>query len=92
MAKEEKREEKKVKEAPAKVEKPSTKKTGKVNVAILNLRSEPSMNGEVKSVLNFDDEVTIIVTGSKYETEGWFKVKTVKGDIGFVVAQFINGD
>ena len=50
------------------------------------------MNGEVKSVLNFDDEVTIIVTGSKYETEGWFKVKTVKGDIGFVVAQFINGD
>lgn len=92
MAKEEKKEEKKVKEAPAKAEKPLNEKKGKVNVAILNLRSEPSMDAEVKSVLNFDDEVSIILTGSKYETNGWFKVKTVKGETGFVVAQFINGD
>lgn len=92
MAKEEKKEEKKVKETPPKVEKTLPEKKGTVNVQLLNLRDKPSMDGVVKATLNLGDEVTVITTNSKYETDGWFKVKTKKGLTGFVVAQFINGD
>ena len=92
MAKEEKKEEKKVKEAPAKAEKALNEKKGTVNVQILNLRDKPSMDSAVKGALVFGEEVTIILTNSKYEINGWFKVRTKSGEIGFVVAQFINGE
>ena len=55
----------------------------------VNLRSEPTTNGEVVTTLSNGDVVTI--TGASAEADGfvWWPVTTAEGESGWVVADFL---
>ncbi|MBA2277950.1 MAG: SH3 domain-containing protein [Chloroflexia bacterium] len=55
----------------------------------LNMRADPSTDGDVVTKLNSGDEVTI--TGEAVEAEGyvWWPVETADGETGWVVEDFL---
>jgi SH3-like domain-containing protein len=59
------------------------------NCAKLNVRSKPSVKGNVITVLNVDDEVSIDVNKS---TNEWFKINTVDGVKGYCMRKFVNAN
>ena len=59
------------------------------NCAKLNVRSKPSVNGDVICVLDKDVEVTIDVDES---TDEWFKIRTVTGGEGYCMRKFVNAN
>lgn len=56
----------------------------------VNLRSEPTTNGEVVTTLSTGDVVTI--TGASAEADGfvWWPITTAEGDSGFVSGDFLS--
>lgn len=59
------------------------------NCAKLNVRSNPSTNGDVVAVLNADDKISIDVDKS---TEEWFKIRTADGVKGYCMKKFVNAN
>lgn len=57
--------------------------------AKLNVRSKPSVDGDVVAVITLADKVTIDVDES---TDEWFKVLTVDGIKGYCMRKFINAN
>lgn len=60
--------------------------TGVVTAAKLNVRKQPSPNGQVVSVINKDAKVQIDTTASTAE---WYKVYTTAGVEGYCMKKFI---
>ncbi len=60
-----------------------------VTESAVNLRSEPTTNGEVVTTLSTGDAVTI--TGASAEADGfvWWPITTAEGDSGFVSGDFL---
>lgn len=56
------------------------------NCAKLNVRSKPSTNGDVVTILNAGDEISIDVDKS---TDGWLKIRTVNGVKGYCMSEFV---
>ena len=64
--------------------------TGVVNnCAKLNVRSKPNVNGDVVTILNANDKVTIDVDKS---TSDWFKICTVDGIKGYCMRKFVSAN
>ena len=64
--------------------------TGMVaNCAKLNVRSKPSINGDVVTVLNANDKVIIDVDKS---TDEWFKIRTADGVNGYCMRKFVSAN
>lgn len=59
------------------------------NCAKLNVRSKPSTNGDVVTVLNAGDEISIDVDKS---TEEWLKIRTADGVKGYCMKKFVNAN
>ena len=59
------------------------------NCAKLNIRSKPSTNGDVVTVLNVDDKVKIDVDKS---TDEWFKIRTMDGVKGYCMRKFVSAN
>lgn len=59
------------------------------NCAKLNVRSKPSTNGDVVTVLDTKVEVTIDVDAS---TDEWFKIRTANGVEGYCMRKFVNAN
>lgn len=59
------------------------------NCVKLNVRSKPAINGDVITVLNAGDMVTIDVDES---TKEWFKIRTVDGVKGYCMRKFVSAN
>ena len=59
------------------------------NCARLNVRSKPNTNGDVVTVLNVNDEVSIDVDNS---TNDWFKIRTNNGVKGYCMRKFVSAN
>ena len=59
------------------------------NCAKLNVRSKPSINGNVIAVLSADDEISIDIDES---TEEWYKISTVNGVKGYCMRKFVSAN
>ena len=59
------------------------------NCAKLNVRSKPSINSGVVTVLDTKTEITIDVDTS---TDEWFKIRTVAGVEGYCMRKFVNAN
>lgn len=57
--------------------------------AKLNVRSKPSINGDVVCVLDANAEVNIDVDAS---TDEWFKINTIAGVKGYCMKKFVNAN
>jgi len=60
---------------------------GRVNASVLNVRSEPSMQGEVIGHARRGERVTILA-----ESGEWIRVRTGGGEVGWVSAQHVARD
>jgi hypothetical protein len=63
---------------------PSTKAKGVVNTAVLNLRSQPNTSSSILAKLYKNETVTI-----ESESNGWYKVTTSKGKVGYVFSIYV---
>lgn len=59
------------------------------NCVKLNVRSNPSTNGDVITILNVGDKISIDVDKS---TKDWFKIRTVDGVKGYCMRKFVNAN
>jgi SH3-like domain-containing protein len=59
------------------------------NCAKLNVRSKPSTDADVVTVINAGDEIKIDVDKS---TDKWFKIRTIDGVKGFCMRKFVNAN
>lgn len=59
------------------------------NCAKLNVRSKPSIDGDVVSVLNVNDKISIDVDKS---TDEWLKIRTVDGVKGYCMKKFVSAN
>lgn len=59
------------------------------NCAKLNVRSKPSTNSDVVTVLNAGDEISIDVDKS---TEEWLKIRTADGVKGYCMKKFVSAN
>ena len=59
------------------------------NCAKLNVRSKPSTNGDVVTVLNAGDEISIDVDKS---TDEWLKIRTIAGVKGYCMRKFVSAN
>ena len=59
------------------------------NCAKLNVRVKPDVSGDVITVLNVGDEISIDVDES---TDKWFKIRTVDGVKGYCMKKFVSAN
>lgn len=59
------------------------------NCAKLNIRSKPSIDGDVVTVLNAGDKISIDVDKS---TDEWLKIRTADGVKGYCMKKFVSAN
>jgi len=65
---------------------PASNVKGKVNVASLNVRANPSTDADILKKLNANDAVTLL---AQNQNEQWLQVETADGIIGWVGSAYI---
>ncbi len=69
---------------PTKPEAPATIGKGVVNVAVLNLRAQPTTNSAILGKLLRNEKLTLVS-----KTGDWYKVTTSRGTTGYVMGTYV---